>query len=155
MEMMEKVVGRFPVGIWLALAAVLLLLLMACGMQAYSLVDWDGAVDLGLQNERFDGGDVDEAKATNDRGVALADMVWLLPMCVLALVGILKRRGYGNATAMMTLSIGVYFPLIFLFQRWGSHPETVAAALVLWTVPSAVGIVGLWSNRAYFRPEEG
>ena len=99
---MEKVIGRFPTGIWLALAAMALLLL-ACGMQAYSLVDWDGAVELGLQNERLDGSDVDRALAKGDRGVALADMVWLLPLCLLALAGILMRRGFGNTTALVSV----------------------------------------------------
>ncbi len=153
MEAMTKDVGRFPVGVWLALVAVLLLLL-ACGMQAYSLVDWDGAVELGLQNERLDGTEVDRALANGDRGVALADMVWLLPLCVLALVGLVRRWESAGATTLMALSIGAYFPLIFMFQRWETHPGTVAAALVMWTVPSLLGVVGLWSNRGYFAPGE-
>ncbi len=132
----------------------MVLLLLACGMQAYSLIDWDGAVELGLQNERFDEGDVEEALATNDRGVALADMIWLLPLCVLALVGILLRRPFGSSTVLMGLSIGVYFPLIFLFQRWETYPETAAAALILWTIPSILGIVGVLSNREYFSAKE-
>jgi len=52
MGSLERKMGRFPLGVWIALAA-LLSLIMAWGMQAYSLLDWDGAVDLGIQNERL------------------------------------------------------------------------------------------------------
>jgi hypothetical protein len=154
MDMMKKVVGRLPVGLWLVMVAILLLLL-ACGMQAYSLVDWDGAVEMGLQNERLDGSEVDRALANNDRGVALADMVWLLPLCLLSLLGVLMRWESAAVLSFMTLSIGVYFPLIFTFQRWESHPETAIAALVMWTIPSTIGIIGLWSNRGFFGTTEG
>jgi len=149
MDVMERTIGRFPVGVWLALVAVLLLLL-AGGMQAYSLADWEGAVELGLQNEPLDGTDEERALARGDRGVALADMVWLLPLCVLALVGLLRRWESAGTTTLMALSVGVYFPLIFTFQRWDTYPGTVVLALVLWTVPSLLGIVGLWCNRGHF-----
>ena len=148
--MLNKVIGRFPLGVWIAIVA-LLALLLGWGMQAYSLFNWDNAVDLGLQNERFTGDAVERAWAKESWGVAMADMLWALPIGILALIGILRKRFYGFAAGLMELSIGVYFPLVFAFQRWTTYPETVILAIILWTIPSLLGIIGLWVNREYFK----
>lgn len=149
MKILKKEVGRIPIGMWIAIAA-LLALFLGLGMQAYSLLNWDVAVDLGLQNERFTGDGAERAWAKESWGVAMADMLWPLPIGIVALIGILRRRLYGFAAGLMELSIGVYFPLVFAFQRWATYPETVVLALILWTIPSLLGIIGLWVNREYF-----
>lgn len=142
-------VGRFPVGIWLALIAISLLF-VGWAVQAYSLLDWDGAVDLGFQNERFDGDPVEQAWALESWGVAMADMLWPLPLGIVALIGIWRKRFSGLAAGLMELSIGVYFPLFFGFQRWSTFRETAVLALLLWVGPSLLGILGLWANRDFF-----
>jgi hypothetical protein len=149
MNILKKVIGRFPLGVWIAIAAFLALFL-GWGMQAYSLLNWDGAVDLGLQNERFTCDAAERAWAQESWGVAMADMLWPLPIGIVALTGILRRRFYGFAAGLMELSIGIYFPLVFAFQRWTTYPETVILAIILWTIPSLLGIIGLWVNREYF-----
>ena len=149
MRILKKEFGRFPLGVWIAIAA-LLALFLGWGMQAYSLFNWDGAVDMGLQNERFTGDAAERAWAKESWGVAMADIVWALPIGIVAFTGILRRRFYGFAAGLMELSIGVYFPLVFAFQRWTIYPETVIQAIILWTIPSLLGIIGLWVNREYF-----
>jgi hypothetical protein len=149
MKMLKEEVGRFPLGVWIAIAA-LLALFLGWGMQAYSLFNWDGALYLGLQNERFTGDAAERAWAQESWGVAMADMLWPLPIGIVALTGILRRRFYGFAAGLMELSIGIYFPLVFAFQRWATYPETVVVAIFLWTIPSLLGIIGLWENREYF-----
>ncbi len=150
MTLLTRTIGRFPLGVWLALVAIVLVFL-AWGMQAYSLVNWDHAVDIGIQNERFSGGPAERAWAKERWGVAMADMVWPLPIGVVALVGILRRRFYGFIAAFMELAIAVYFPLFFALQRWSTFRGTALTAVFLWVLPSLVGIVGLWANREYFR----
>ena len=149
MGSMGRVVGRFPLGVWVALVAILLLML-GWVMQAYSLLDWDTAVDLGLQNERFGGDSVESAWAHESRSVAIADMVWALPLGVVALVGLFRRRFFGFVAGMMELAVGVYFPVVFALQRWMMFRETAIVALCMWTIPSALGIAGLWVNRRAF-----
>ena len=152
MKLLRKQIGRLPVGIWLALIA-LILIVLAWVMQAYSLLNWEGAVKLGLQNSSFNG-DIDElAWATKERGEAIADLVWPMPLTLLALFGILKNRFIGFIASMMTFAICIYFPLFYIFQIWENHPETVLGALILWGIPSLLGIVGLWVNRHLYLPE--
>ncbi len=152
MQLTDKL-GKYPAGIWLALIAMGLALL-AWLMQAYSLLDWEGAVKLGLQGESFNGGLVERTLANEDRGLAWADMLWALPITIIALIGVLKNRFYGYTAAMMNFAICVYFPLFFSFQRWVSDSETALAAIILFAVPSLLGMLGLWSNRILFNPAD-
>jgi hypothetical protein len=149
MDTLNKSIGRFPLGVWIAIVA-LLALFLGWGMQAYSLLDWDGAIDLGFQNERFTGDAAERAWAQESWGVAAADMLWSLPIGIVALIGLLRKKISGFAAGLMEFSIGVYFPLVFAFQRWITYPETVIVAIFLWMIPSLLGIIGLWANREYF-----
>ena len=149
MQVVKKEVGRFPLGVWIAIAA-LLALCLGWGMQAYSLLNWDSAVDLGLQNDRFTGDAAERAWAKESWGLAVADILWPLPISIVAITGIIRKKFYGFVTGLMEFSIGVYFPLFFAFQRWPDYPETVILAIMLWTIPSLSGIIGLWVNRKYF-----
>jgi len=150
MNMFIKRIGRFPLGVWIALMALLILFLLAWAGQAYSLFDWGSAVELGLQNERFTGDAVERTWAHESWGVAVADMLWPVPIGIAAFIGLLRNKFFGFAAGLMELTIGVYFPLVFAFQRWATYPGTVIAALCLFAIPSLLGIIGLWANRAYF-----
>jgi len=150
MSVMNKFVGRFPLGVWFAVVAILLLF-MAWGIQAYSLLNWDRAVELGIQNERFSGDTAERAWAQESRGLAVADLLWPLPIGIVALVGIFRKKLYGLVAGSMELAIGVYFPLFFAFQRWSTFRATAITAICLWMVPSLLGLVGLWANRDSFR----
>jgi hypothetical protein len=149
MAHLQKQIGRFPIGVWLAAAALALLMLAWC-MQAYSLLNWDHAVDLGIQNERFSEDPAEAAWALESWGIAVADLMWPMPLTVVALAGVLRRRFIGFAAGLMACAIGVYFPLFFAFQRWHTFPGVVILALVMFLVPCLVATVGLWSNRSWF-----
>jgi len=150
MQLLRARIGRYPVGVWLALLG-LGVLMCAWAMQAYSLLDWNGAVDLGLQNERFSGGPAEQAWALESWGVAVADMLWALPITAVACVGVLRLRFAGLAFGLMALSIGVYFPIFFAFQRWGTFQSTALFAVVFFTIPSLLGVIGLLANRDAFK----
>jgi len=146
MKILRKELGRYPLGIWVAFLA-LILISLAWIMQAYSLYNWESAIKLGLQNASFSGEATEAAQAQHDKGLALADLLWPLPLTVIALLGILKKRVSGFISSMMTFSVCVYFPLFHIFQIWNTHRETALAATLLWGIPSLIGIAGLWANR--------
>jgi hypothetical protein len=152
--MLRVNIGRYPLGVWLALVG-LGVLTCAWSMQAYSLLNWDGAVDLGLQHERFTGDPAEHAWALESWGVAVADLLWAFPITVVAFVGVLRKRIFGLAFGLMALSIGVYFPIVFAFQRWNTFQGTAVVAVVLFTVPSLLGVVGLLASQSCFENKNG
>ena len=148
MKVLNKKLGRFPLGIWIALVA-LVLILLAWIMQAYSLINWEEAVKIGFQNESFTGNAVERAIANMERGVATADILWALPVWIIAFIGILRKKFSGFVAGMMEFAICVYFPLIYTF-RSGTGMTIVLGVLLLWAIPSLLGIAGLWANRKHF-----
>ena len=148
MKLLRKEISRFPIGIWIALIA-LLLIFLAWIMQAYSLLDWEGAVKLGVQNESFTGDAAESAIADVERGVAIADILWALPITIVAFIGLLRKKFIGFVAAMMVFAVCVYFPLFYVF-RVSMDFDIVLAAIFLWAIPSLLGILGLWSNRKIF-----
>ena len=147
--LLQKNFGRFPVGIWIGVIA-LLFSMLAWAMQMVSLFDWEGAIKLGLQNESFSGGAVERALAKVEWGVAWADMVWPLPLTLIALITIWRKHLLGFVAAMMNFAICIYFPLFYLFRWWNTQLDTALAAIILFAVPSMLGIIGLWTNRQQF-----
>lgn len=150
MKALQRSLGPYPLGIWIALAAILLSFI-AWFMQAYSLINWESAVSLGLQNGSFEGDAAEKALAIKERGEAIADLLWPLPLSILAIYGLLKTRFLGFVASMMEFAICLYFPLFYVFQMWETHPETVLGAIFLWAIPSIAGMTGLWSNRKTFK----
>ncbi len=150
MNVLRKKIGRYPLGIWVALIGTMFTFL-AWGMQAYSLIDWEGAIRLGVQNESFSGSEVERALANVERGIAVADIIWVLPITIVAFIGIIKKKIIGLIAGMMDFSICVYFPLFFAFQRWNTHFDVALTAILLFAIPSILGILGLWMNRKLFK----
>ena len=154
MQTLRVQIGRYPFGVWLSLIA-LMVLLCAWAMQAYSLLNWERAVELGLQNERFTGNPAEQAWAFESWGVAAADLLWALPVTVAAFLGVLRKRFVGFALGLMALSIGVYFPIVFAFQRWNSFRWTAVFTILFFTVPSLLGVIGLLATRSWFEYKNG
>ena len=147
--LLQKKLGRFPLGIWIGLIA-LLFSLLAWVMQLVSLFDWEGAVGLGLQEYVFSGDAVERALAKVEWGIAWADMVWPLPLTLIGFIGIWRKHFIGFTSAMMNFAICVYFPLLYAFRWWDTKFDTALAAIVLFAIPAVLGIVGLWINRRNF-----
>jgi hypothetical protein len=152
MNILRKDFGRLPVGIWMALVAIVLISI-AWIMQAYSLFNWESAVKYGLQNGSFSGDAAEKIWAQKEKGEAIADLIWPLPLTLIALFGILKKRFIGFIASMMTFAICIYFPLFYIFQIWETYRETAMAATLLWGIPSILGIAGLWANRHIYLPK--
>lgn len=152
MNLLKRNIGRLPTGIWMAMGA-LLLITLAWLMQAYSLINWESAVSLGLQNGSFTGDASEKLLAKKEQGEAIADLIWPLPLTLLAFFGILGKRFIGFVAGMMVFAICIYFPLFYIFQLWETHRETALGAVILWGIPSILGIIGLWSNRQLFQKQ--
>ena len=143
-----NIAGR-QLGVWIALIAIIFTFL-AWIMQFYSLINWEGAIKLGLQSESFNGDAAERALANYEKGLALADMFWPLPLTIIAFIGVFRNKLFGLIAAMMDFAICIYFPLFFTFQKWNTQPDVALAAIFLFAIPSLIGIIGLWTSRKIF-----
>ena len=75
MKLLKREIGPFPLGIWIALIA-LLLTFLGWIMQAYSLFDWEGAVKLGLQNGSFTVDAVEQALTNMEKEYTYPSNGW-------------------------------------------------------------------------------
>lgn len=146
MNILKQEIKNFPLGLWIAFIA-LALISLAWIMQAISLYDWEAAFKLGLQNGSFEGDILDQVIATKEKGEAIADLIWALPLTIIAFVGLMEKKLFGFITAMMTFAICIYFSLFYIFQLWDTFIETAMGAVILWGFPSIIGMIGLWVNR--------
>ena len=124
--------------------------MLAWAMQMYSLIDWEGAIKLGLQGDSFSGDALERSLAKVEWGVAWADMLWPLPLTIIGFFGVWRKKMIGFTAAMMNFAICIYFPLFYTFRWWNTQFDTVLAAIILFAFPSLLGILGLWINRRLF-----
>ena len=94
MEILKKKINRYPLGVWIAILA-LFLICLAWLMQIYSLIDWEGAIKFGVQDDSFTGNITERAMADVERGVAIADILWALPITIVAFIGLLRKKLIG------------------------------------------------------------
>ena len=112
MEILKKNIGRFPFGVWIAVVAILCSFL-AWIMQFYSLLNWEGAIRLGIQNESFSGDAVEKALANVERGIAWADLLILFPLFISGTIGVLSGQIWGYVLWFALGMLSIYFSILF------------------------------------------
>lgn len=122
--------------------------------QLYSLCDWDTAVMVGLQEDRFTGDAAEKARARLDWGNAIADMIVQVPLTVVAFVGLLITAPFAYDVALLALAICVYWPFIFVGQRGGQDCIGEVIAILIFVLLSILAILGLAANRDDFHPHQ-
>lgn len=159
---MRTMLAGHPLGIWVAIFAILFTLIAAGGGQVLSLVDWDLAVRLGLQEYDRHAADLTQrALAEVEWGTALADVLLILPLLGAGLIGVLCRRYWGMLLAMMGAACWVYMFLAYGAQRvglafragvgdWGDYATLIGAFALLGLIPSLLTLWGLAANADRF-----
>jgi hypothetical protein len=155
---MRHLVAGHPLGLWIALFGLLSMLVVGGGGQILSLIDWDLAVRLGLQEyDRHSTELAPRLLAQVEWGVCLADAVLVVPLLVAGLVGVLCRRHWGVIVGMMAALCWVYMFLVYTAQRyalvfrggfghWDDYAGFIAGFALLALVPGVLTLWGLGAN---------
>jgi hypothetical protein len=162
LNLFTKLTGRLPVGIWIVLALLIFAFIFGPGGQAVSVISWETAISIGLQEDHPDSKDVMERSLVPiEWGTAVADVILQTIVIMLALYGIIRRRWIGLAAATMQFIILIYAALLYFFQRygikvwstgdWTRWQETAIFFLVFAGSLGILGLVCVWSNRKYFK----
>lgn len=132
------------VSFWvLILAAIVLIIFLAAG-QTLSLIDYDLAIDLGLQESEKEIGKVGIAFA---KGFAFGDTIIYIPMLVLGILGLIKGKKWGVLFMFGGLAISVYWPIVHLYTIYIEtdaivlNPDKYISFPIILTL---ITVYGLW-----------
>ena len=126
--------------------SILLLLFLLIG-QTFSLINYEAAVNIGLQESEEEISKVGIAFA---KGFAFGDTIIYIPLLFVGIIGLLKRKKWGLYAMFGSCAISVYWPLVHLYaiyigkdvitllpEKYISFPITLSFIIVY-------GLWGMW-----------
>jgi hypothetical protein len=131
-------------GFWVLIIVSIVLVVFLIIGQTLSLIDYDLALSLGLQESEKEIGKVGIAFA---KGFAFGDTIFYVPLLVIGILGLLKGKKWGTFLMLGALGISVYWPIVHLYaifidtEAITLDPEKyISFPIVL----SLITIYGLW-----------
>jgi hypothetical protein len=124
--------------------------------QTLALINYDLTVSLGLQESE---GEISAAGIAFAKGFAFGDTVFYMPLFVIGIVGLLKRRSWGVFAMFGALAITVYWPAVNLFAVYAGKntmrldPEKYLSFSIVLPLIAFYGLWGMWflyKNRTKF-----
>lgn len=161
MNFLTAPLGALPIGIWVVGVLLAISLLVGSVGQLISVVSWEKARSLGLQEDDPKSADpMERSLVPVEWGTAVADIILQTAAIILAFYGIVQRNWLGLFGATMEFTILLYAALFYFFQRYGikvwktgdwTHWKKIAIGFLIFAGSiGLVGLVCLWSNRQYF-----
>ncbi len=137
---------KFPLGIKVILGFHLFNIILWFFGQTLAVFNYDLVASWGLQDQRAL---IDPIIVEVNRGIALADTIILLPLFVIAFIGLLKSKIYGLITSLLAFGISLYWPVVFwssqyFFAKEGiKHNPTQIEAIIM---PGVIFIIAAWGS---------
>ncbi|WP_297693817.1 hypothetical protein [uncultured Eudoraea sp.] len=133
-------------GFWVLIIVSIVLVVFLIIGQTLSLIDYDLALSLGLQESEKEIGKVGIAFA---KGFAFGDTIFYVPLLVFGILGLLKGKKWGTFLMLGALGISVYWPIVHLYAIYIDteaitlDPEKyISFPIVL----SLITIYGFWGS---------
>jgi hypothetical protein len=123
-----------------------LLVLLLIG-QTYSLFNYEHAVSLGLQESIDEIGPVGIAFA---KGFALGDTVIYIPLLLIGIIGLLRKKKWGVYAMLCSLAISAYWPIVHLYainietESIVLSSEKYLSYMVTLILITLYGLWGMW-----------
>ena len=135
------------IGFWILISIGILLSLMFLVGQTLSLFNYDLTVKLGLQESVEEIGKVGIAYA---KGFAFGDTIFYIPLLIIGIIGLIKRKSWGLYSMFGSLAITVYWPVVHLFtisiERTAITltPEKYISYSIILPLIAIYGLWGMW-----------
>jgi hypothetical protein len=114
--------------------------------QTLTVVAYDMVAGWGLQDPRSA---VDPVIVEVNRAIGLTDTVLMLPLHLIAAVGLLQRRFYGAVASWLVFGITLYWPVMFwasqgFYAAAGITHQPMTVAYIV--IPAAVVVIAGWGS---------
>ena len=132
---------------WVFISVSILLSLFLIVGQTYSMINYDLIVSFGLQESAKEISEVGVAWA---KAFALGDTVVYIPLLILGIIGLLKRKSWGFFTMFASLAISVYWPVVNLSAIYigrdeiALNPEKYISFSIILPLVTLYGLWGMW-----------
>jgi len=135
------------IGFWPLISIGILLVIFLIVGQTLSLINYDLAISLGLQESEEEVGSIGIAFA---KGFAFGDTIFYIPLLILGIIGLLKRTKWGVYAMFASCAISVYWPLVHLYAIYIGidviilHPEKYVSFPITLSFIILYGLWGMW-----------
>ena len=143
--------SKLPVGIKIIIGFHLLNILLWTIGQGGAVISYDTVAKWGLQDPREL---IDPIIVEVNKGIGLADMIIMMPLFIIAVIGLWRKKLYGAITSWMVLGLSLYWPVVF----WCSQFFYARADLKHQTAPASTHVIlifivtfSLWASWYLFR----
>ena len=100
------------IGFWVLISLSSLLAFFLIIGQTFSLINYEQAVALGLQ-ESID--EIGETGIVWAKSFAFGDTVFYIPLLIAGIIGLLKEKKWGSYAMFGSLAVTVYWPIVHLY----------------------------------------
>jgi len=135
------------IGFWILISLGILLTIMLLIGQTFSLINYDLTVSLGLQESVEEVSEVGVAWA---KGFAFGDTIIYLPLLLIGIIGLLKRKSWGFYSMFGALAITVYWPIVSLSTIFigrtalNLNPDKYVSYSIILPLIAIYGLWGMW-----------
>lgn len=135
------------IGFWTLISVGILLGIFLIVGQTFSLINYDLAIALGLQESEQEVGKVGIAYG---KGFAFSDTVIYIPLLIAGIIGLLKGKKWGLYSMFGSLAISVYWPIVHLYAIYigrnvfALHPDKYISFPITLSLILIYGLWGMW-----------
>ena len=134
-------------GFWALIIVAAILVVMFLAGQTLSLFNYQITVEMGLQESADEVTDVGVAFL---KGYAFGDTVFYIPLLIIGIIGLLKRKRWGLFSMVGALAISVYWPAAILYsiyvdkESMSLAPDKYLSFSILLPLIMIYGLWGMW-----------
>lgn len=114
--------------------------------QSLAVVAYDKVAEWGLQDPRVL---LDPVIVEVNRGIGLADTLIMLPLFIVATIGLLRRQFYGAVASWLVFGITLYWPVIYWCSQGfyaGAGIQHQPISMVTVVLPGSIWLVACWGT---------
>ena len=138
--------SRLPLGVWIIIVFHVFSLVIWFFGQSMAVVDYDKVASWGLQDPRAL---VDPTIVEVNRAIGLTDTIVMLPLFIVAAVGLFRRRFYGAIASWLAFGMTLYWPVVFccsqgFYSAAGiKHAPTQLGSII---IPGSLFLIACWGS---------
>jgi hypothetical protein len=138
--------AKLPLGVWVLIGFHIFSLVIWFFGQTLAIFAYDTVAGWGLQGARDL---LDPVIVEVNRAIGLTDTLVMLPLFVVASIGLSRRRFFGAVASWLVFGMTLYWPVIYwscqgFYRAAGIAYEPTSAVTII--LPGALWLIAVWGT---------